>query len=98
MVIDNDMNYKVAADNNAIKYALIYQWVQKYLKGGAEGLKHKTRGPKKQSVIGESSLSEVERLKSELEREKALRERAEFRLELFKKKRKNLHKKERSRK
>ncbi len=92
-VIDNDMNYKVAADNNAIKYALIYQWVQKYLKGGAEGLKHKTRGPKKQSVIGESSLSEVERLKSELEREKALRERAEFRLELFKKK-KNLHKKD----
>lgn len=92
-VIDNNMNCKAAADNNGIKYALIYQWVQKYLKSGAEGLKHKTRGPKKQSAIDESSLSEVERLKLELEREKTLRERAEFRLELFKKK-KNLHKKD----
>jgi len=85
-VIAHDMNYKEAADKNTIKYALIYQWVQKYLNDGEEGLKHKKRGPKSKVKIDERALSEVERLKLELEREKALRERAEFRLELFKKK------------
>lgn len=86
-VIANDMNYKEAADQNAINYALIYQWVKKYLKEGEEGLKFKKRGPRKKAKVEESTLSEVERLKLELEREKALRERAEFRLELFKKRR-----------
>lgn len=85
-VIANDMNYKEAADKNGIKYALIYQWVKKYLKDGSDGLKYKNRGPKKKGAIDESLLSEVERLKLELGREKALRERAEFRLELYKKK------------
>lgn len=85
-VIAHDMNYKAAADKHTIKYALIYQWVHKYLKDGDEGLKYKKRGPQAKSKIDESTLSEVERLKLELEREKALRERAEFRLKLFKKK------------
>lgn len=92
-VITNDMNYKAAADKNGIKYALIYQWVQKFLKNGAEGLEHKKRGPKKKATVDESALSEVERLKLGLEREKNLRERAEFRLELFKKKR-SFHRKD----
>ena len=85
-VIANDMNYKEAADKNAVRYALIYQWVQKYLKNGEEGLKYRKRGPQGKAKIDENTLSETERLKLELEREKALRERAEFRLELFKKK------------
>jgi transposase-like protein len=85
-VIAHDMNYKQAADKYAIKYALIYQWVKKYKKDGEEGLKHKKRGPRAKSKIDESTLSEVELLKLKLEREKALREKAEFRLELFKKK------------
>jgi transposase-like protein len=85
-VIAHDMNYKEAADKYSVKYALVYQWVKKYLKDGDEGLKHKKRGPRAKSKIDESTLSEVERLKLELEREKALREKAEFRLELFKKK------------
>jgi len=85
-VIANDMNYKDAADKNGVKYALIYQWVQKYLKDGDAGLNHKTRGPKKTEIVDVSTLSEVERLKLELEREKSLRERAEFKLELLKKK------------
>lgn len=85
-VIAHDMNYKEAADKYVIKYALVYQWVKKYLKDGDEGLKHKKRGPKAKSKIDESTLNEVEHLKLELEREKALREKAEFRLELFKKK------------
>lgn len=85
-VIAHDMNYKEAADKYAIKYALIYQWVKKYLKDGDEALKHKKRGPRSKAKIDESTLSEVERLKLELEREKVLREKAEFRLELLKKK------------
>lgn len=85
-VIAHDMNFKEAADRYAIKYALIYQWVQKYLAGGEDALQHKKRGPKPKQEIDESSLDEVERLKLELEREKALRERAEFKLKLLKKK------------
>lgn len=85
-VIANDMNYKEAADKHTIKYALVYQWVKKYLKDGDKALEYKKRGPRTKSKIDESELSEVERLKLELEREKSLREKAEFRLELFKKK------------
>jgi len=84
--VENDMNYKYAADKYGIKYALIYQWVQKFIKDGAEGLKHKQRGPKLKSAIDENSLSEVEQLKLELEKERALRKRVEFSLEVHKKK------------
>lgn len=84
--IANDMNYKLAADKYVIKYALIYQWVKKYTKDGENGLKHKKRGPKAKGAIEESSLSEIEKLKLELEKEKALRKRVEFSLEVHKKK------------
>lgn len=60
--------------------------MQKYIKNGAEGLKHKKRGAKVKAPVDESTLSEVEILNLKLEREKALRERAEFRLKLLKKK------------
>ncbi|QRN84796.1 transposase [Clostridia bacterium] len=96
-VIDNDMNYKEAASIYAVKYSLVYSWVQKYLKDGVSGLEHKKRGPKPKSKLDESSMSETEKLKYELEREKALRKKAEFRLELLKKK-EEIEKKLRSRK
>lgn len=85
-VIENDMNYKEAASNNSVKYSLVYQWVQKYIKSGAEALQHKKRGPKSKNLIDVTGLSEVEKLKLELEREKQLRKQAEFELELLKKK------------
>lgn len=85
-VIENDLNYKAAADKFEIKYALVYQWVQKYIKYGPDELKHKKKGPKPKIEVDETSLSEVEQLKLELEREKARRQRAEFRLEVLKKK------------
>ena len=85
-VIDNDMNYKKAAKQNGIKYALVYQWVQKYLKDGAEALRHKKRGPKAKNIVDENDLSDIEKLKLELEREKTLRKHAEFKLEALKKK------------
>ena len=86
-VLAHDMNYKEASNRYAIKYALIYQWIQKYLAGGNEALQHKKRGHKPKQEIDESSLDEVERLKLELGREKALRKRVEFKLKLLKKKR-----------
>jgi transposase-like protein len=85
-VIGNDMNYREAACNYAVKYTLVYSWVQKYLKDGASALEHKRRGPKTKSKLDEGSMSETEKLKYELEREKTLRKKAEFRLEVLKKK------------
>lgn len=85
-VIDNNMNYKGAADKYKIKYALVYQWVQKYMNDGAEGLEHKKRGPKAKSTVDENSLSEIEKLKLELERERKLREHAELTVKILKKK------------
>ena len=98
-VIGNDMNYKEAASKYAVKYSLVYSWVQKYLKDGAGALEHKRRGPKPkpESRLGESSMSETEKLKYELERERELRKKAEFRLEVLKKK-EEIEKKLRSRK
>ena len=85
-VIDNDMDYKKAAKQNGIKYALVYKWVQKYLKDGAQALRYKKRGPKSKNTVDENNLSDVEKLKLEFEREKALRKHAEFKLEVLKKK------------
>ncbi len=45
-VIANDMNYKEAADQYGIKYALVYHWVQKYMQDGGEALNYKKRGAK----------------------------------------------------
>ena len=86
-VIEHDMNYKGAADKYQIKYSLVYSWVRKYLKYGEGALEHKQRGPKRKNTIAVSNMGETERLKYELEREKALRKRAEFELEVLKKKR-----------
>lgn len=85
-VIANNLNYKDAAEKYCIQYALVYQWVQKYLKYGASSLEYKKRGPKEITKINEAELDAIGRLKLELERERARREQAEFRLELLKKK------------
>jgi transposase len=85
-VIENDMSYKDAADKYAITYALVYRWTRAYIDKGPEALKHQKRGPKPKSKMDESKLTEVEKLKLELESEKALRKRREFELEVLKKK------------
>ncbi|WP_128610018.1 helix-turn-helix domain-containing protein [Clostridium haemolyticum] len=84
-VINNNMNYKEAANLNGIKYALVYQWVQKYISNGPDALRLKKRGPHKKHSIAEESLNKIEKLKLELERERHLRKRAELRLEIHKK-------------
>lgn len=85
-VIENNMNYKDAADKYSITYALVYKWTKAYIDKGPEALKYEKRGPKKKSEIDESNLTEIDRLKLELEKEKALRKRREFELEVLKKK------------
>lgn len=85
-VIENNMNYKDAADKYSITYALVYKWTRAYIDKGPEALQYQKRGPKRKSEIDESNLSEVEKLKLELEKEKALRKRKEFELEVLKKK------------
>lgn len=96
-VIAHDMNYKEAASKFSINYALVYKWTKAYLKDGEEALKYKKRGPKHKSSVDEAPLTEIERLKLELEKEKALRKRKEFELEVLKKKeefeKKNLYRK-----
>jgi transposase-like protein len=96
-VIENNMSYKDAADKYSITYALVYKWTKAYIGKGPEALKYQKRGPKAKSEIDESNLTEVEKLKLELEKEKTLRKRSEFELEVLKKK-EEFEKKLRSRK
>ena len=85
-VVENDMSYKNAAAKYSINYALVYKWTKGYMDKGEEALDYKKRGPKLKSQIDESKLTEVEKLKFELEKEKTLRKRREFELEVLKKK------------
>ncbi|MDO7976385.1 helix-turn-helix domain-containing protein [Oceanotoga teriensis] len=85
-VINNDMNYKEAADKHAIKYSSVYKWTKMYLNKGPESLKYGKRGPKSKTDIKEDELTENQKLKLELERERAKNKRLAFELEVHKKK------------
>lgn len=85
-VINNDMNYKAAADKYLVSYALVYKWTRAYLNEGEDALKTKKRGPKARSEVNENNLTEMEKLKLELDKERALRKRRELELEILKKK------------
>ncbi|HJF31084.1 MAG TPA: helix-turn-helix domain-containing protein [Sporosarcina psychrophila] len=85
-IIDNNMNYQDAADKYTLNYALVYKWTRAYITNGPEALEYKKRGPKSKADIDVSALSEIDLLMIELEKEKALRKRREFELEVLKKK------------
>lgn len=82
-VLDNNDDYKGAADKYAVPYANVHLWVKKYLKDGDSGLKDRRGRPS--SIVEEKKLSEVERLQIELEAEKAKNERLERALVALKK-------------
>ena len=84
-VIDNKMNSKEASRKFDVNYTTIRGWVEKYLKDGSEGLVYKKRGKK---VVAKDidSLSEIDKLKYELEKERELRKQREFEIEVLKKK------------
>ena len=74
--LDHNKEYKLAAEHFDVSYAQVYQWVQKYLKSGKDGL-NDNRGKRKD----DSQLSELERLRREnerLKRQLELKEREEI--------------------
>lgn len=83
-VIENEFDYKGAADKYAVPYTNVYQWVKKYLEQGESGLNDRRGRPSSQPE--KESLSEVERLQIELEAEKAKNERLERTIVALKKK------------
>ena len=85
-VIENNMNYNEAVNRFSLNYALIYKWTNDYIKNGSEALKYKKRGPKPKSKRNEKVLGDIEKLKIELTKEKALRKQREFEIEVLKKK------------
>ena len=72
--LEHDKNYRLTAKVFEVPYANVYQWVQKYIKNGYDGLSDK-RGHHK----SEDELDEVELLRRKLE--KAERELKVARLE-----------------
>ncbi len=86
-VIESNMNYSSIAYKYNVNYALVYSWTKKYLKDGEQALKYSKRGRKNKDYNLED-LSEMERLKLELEKERKLREKFELQVEILKKKEK----------
>ena len=90
-VLDNNNDYKGAADKFLVPYANVYKWVKMYNEQGEEGLKFH-RGRPKNSVIELTELEkkdlEIAKLKLELEKhkrtEEILKKNLEIRKQLFK--------------
>ena len=61
--LDNDKEYKLAAEQFDVSYTQVYQWVKKYLELGEDGLVDK-RGKHKE----ENQLTELEKLQRENQR------------------------------
>ena len=72
-VLNNDNDYKGAADKYSVPYASVYQWVSKYNERGEDGLLDKrgrptTSKPVKELTNEEKQAIEIDMLKRELER------------------------------
>lgn len=78
--IENNREYKLAAEHYGQPYSKVYQWVKKFDEKGEEGLLD-GRGRTKH----ESELSETEKLKREVERLQARNERLQMENEVLKK-------------
>lgn len=67
--IEHDMGYKLAAREYDVSYAQAYQWTQKYLEAGEDGLVDKRGKHKNDDEVDELTLlkRENERLKKKLE-------------------------------
>jgi len=74
-VLDNNNDYKGAADKYSVPYANIYKWVKKYNESGEDGLsdsrgRPSSKEPKHELSDIEKKDIEIEKLKKELERSK----------------------------
>ncbi len=84
-ILEHDKDYTAAAAKFQVKYATLYAWTHRFLQEGEAGLDRK-RGRKPKEPVDLSSLSEVERLKLELEEQKRLNYRLDLENRLLKKK------------
>ena len=72
-VLDNNNDYKGAADKYGVPYANVYNWVKKYLEHGETGLSD-SRGrpssstPKKELTVEQQQALEIESLKAKIKR------------------------------
>lgn len=72
-VLNNNNDYKGAADKYGVPYANVYNWVKKYLEYGETGLSD-SRGrpsssiPKKELTVEEQQSLEIESLKAKIKR------------------------------
>jgi transposase-like protein len=72
-VLDNNNDYKGAADKYGVPYANVYNWVKKYLEHGETGLRD-SRGrtssntTKKELTVEEQQALEIESLKTKIKR------------------------------
>lgn len=72
-VLNNENDYKGAADKYGVPYVNVYNWVKKYLKHGEAGLSD-SRGrpfsntPKKELTVEEKQSLEIESLKAKIKR------------------------------
>ena len=60
-VLDHDKEYKLAAEKYFLPYSLVYQWTNKFLKLGEEGLRYQKKGPRSKDYLPED-LSEKDKL------------------------------------
>ena len=72
-VLDNEFDYKGAADKYSVPYASVYNWVKKYNECGEDGLKDNRGRPSsncftKELTLEEKQALEIEKLKNELKR------------------------------
>ena len=72
-VLENNNDYKGAADKYCVPYANVYNWVKKYFEHGETGLSD-SRGrpssntPKKELTVEEQQALEIESLKAKIKR------------------------------
>lgn len=78
--IEHDDEYKLAAEKFETSYAQVYNWVKKYKTNGEEGLRD-DRGKRKPV----ENLTEIEKLKGEVELLRRKNERLEMEAEVIKK-------------
>ena len=72
-VLDNNNDYKGAADKYGVPYANVYNWVKKYLEYGETGLsdsrgRQSSNTPKKELTVEEQQALEIESLKAKIKR------------------------------
>lgn len=82
-VLANNNDYKGAADRYTIPYYDVYNWVKKYIENGEESLKDNRGRPSKNKP--EVDLSEEDKLKIELEKQKRINDRLALEIEILKK-------------